>query len=140
MTLLPAAIDCQPNMVADEIKDRTVLDSFLIQGRMEWYRLKNRAELKAAFVGLQKNRREPFFFISGDQLFGDDSKHNTNGSPRTTWLFMRQAEIFTKHWNRFEKQKITNEKTDAPRNRNINRHDLHLEPWRADVFRTRPES
>ena len=85
-------IDCLPNMVAGEItdrteplvnklraahpavpivlvEDRTMQDSFLIQGRMEWYHLKDRAALKAVFDRLQTagvtnllcSRRTPFW-------------------------------------------------------------------------------
>ena len=110
-------IDCLPNMVADEIKerveplvkkiraahphtpivlveDRTMQDSFLIQGRMEWYHLKDRAELKAAFDRLQKDGVENLHYLPGEHLLGDDGEGTTDGSHPNDLGFMRQAEIF----------------------------------------------
>ena len=110
-------IDCLPNMVADEIKeraeplvkklraahpdvpivlveDRTMQDSFLIQGRMEWYHLKDRAELKAAFDRLQKDGVKNLFYLPGEHLFGDDGEGSTDGSHPNDLGFLRQAEIF----------------------------------------------
>jgi hypothetical protein len=112
-------IDCLPNMVADEIKeraeplvkklraahpttpivlveDRTLQDSFLIQGRMEWYHLKDRAELKAAFDRLQKDGVNNLYYILGEHLFGDDGEGSTDGSHPNDLGFTRQAEIFAK--------------------------------------------
>lgn len=110
-------IDCLPNMVADEIKerveplvkkiraahpqtpivlveDRTLQDSFLIQGRMEWYHLKDRAELKAAFDRLQKDGVENLHYLPGEHLLGDDGEGTTDGSHPNDLGFMRQAELF----------------------------------------------
>jgi len=110
-------IDCLPNMVADEIKaravplvkklraahpnvpivlveDRTLQDSFLIQGRMEWYHLKDRAELKAAFDQLQQDGFKDLYYIPGEHLFGDDGEGSTDGSHPNDLGFTRQAEIF----------------------------------------------
>jgi lysophospholipase L1-like esterase len=110
-------IDCLPNMVADEIKarveplvkklraahpnvpivlveDRTMQDSFLIAGRMEWYHLKDRAELKAAYDRLQKDGVKNLYYIPGEHLFGDDGEGSTDGSHPNDLGFMRQAEIF----------------------------------------------
>jgi lysophospholipase L1-like esterase len=112
-------IDCLPNMVADEIKqrveplvkklraahpevpivlveDRTMQDSFLIVGRMEWYHLKDRAELKAAYDRLQKDGVQKLFYVPGDHLFGDDGEGSTDGSHPNDLGFTRQAEIFAK--------------------------------------------
>ena len=112
-------IDCLPNMVADEIKarveplvkklraahpdvpivlveDRTMQDSFLIAGRMEWYHLKDRAELKAAYGRLQKDGVKNLYYIPGEHLFGDDGEGSTDGSHPNDLGFMRQAEIFAK--------------------------------------------
>jgi lysophospholipase L1-like esterase len=112
-------IDCLPNMVADEIKarvepivhklraahpdapivlveDRTMQDSFLIAGRMEWYHLKDRAELKAAYDRLQKDSVKNLYYIPGDHLFGDDGEGSTDGSHPNDLGFTRQAEIFAK--------------------------------------------
>jgi hypothetical protein len=112
-------IDCLPNMAADEIKarteplvkklrvahpdvpivlveDRTLQDSFLIQGRMEWYHLKDRAELKAAFDRLQKDGVKNLYYIPGEHLFGDDGEGSTDGSHPNDLGFMRQAEIFAR--------------------------------------------
>jgi lysophospholipase L1-like esterase len=112
-------IDCLPNMVADEIKarveplvkklraahpdvpivlveDRTMQDSFLIAGRMEWYHLKDRAELKAAYERLQKDGVKNLYYIPGEHLFGDDGEGSTDGSHPNDLGFMRQAEIFAK--------------------------------------------
>lgn len=110
-------IDCLPNMVADEIKarteplvkklraahpdvsivlveDRTLQDSYLIQGRMEWYHLKDRAELKAAYDRLQKDGVKGLYYIPGEHLFGDDGEGSTDGSHPNDLGFMRQADIF----------------------------------------------
>jgi GDSL-like Lipase/Acylhydrolase family/N-terminus of Esterase_SGNH_hydro-type len=112
-------IDCLPNMVADEIKeraeplvkklraahpdvpivlveDRTLQGAFLTQGQMEWYHLKDRAELKAAFDRLQKNGVKNLFYIPGEHLLGDDGEGTTDGSHPNDIGFLRQAEIFAK--------------------------------------------
>ncbi|MEJ0091316.1 MAG: SGNH/GDSL hydrolase family protein [Limisphaerales bacterium] len=112
-------IDCLPNMVVEEIKarveplvkklrtahpavpivlveDRTMQDSFLIAGRMEWYHLKDRAELKAAFERLKKSGVEELYYIPGEHLFGDDGEGSTDGSHPNDLGFMRQAEIFAR--------------------------------------------
>lgn len=100
-------IDCLPNMVADEIKerveplvkklraahpdvpivlvdveDRTMQDSFLTQGRMEWYHLEDRAELKASFDRLQKDGIKNLYYIPGEHLFGDDGEGRKAGVAR----------------------------------------------------------
>ncbi len=110
-------IDCLPNMLADEIKertgplveklraahpltpivlveDRTMQDSFLIAGRMEYYHLKDRAALKAAFDRLQKAGVKNLYYIPGDHLFGDDGEGSVDGSHPTDLGFTRQAEMF----------------------------------------------
>ena len=110
-------LDCLPNMNAAEIKervepcvkklraahpavpivlveDRTMQDSFLIAGRMEWYHLKDRAELKAACERLQKDGVKNLFYIPGEHLFGDDGEGSTDGSHPNDLGFLRQAEIF----------------------------------------------
>jgi lysophospholipase L1-like esterase len=110
-------IDCLPNMVADEIKarteplvnklrtahprtpivlveDRTLQDSYLIQGRMEGYHLKDRAELKAAYERLQQNGVPGLYYIPGEHLFGDDGEGSTDGSHPNDLGFTRQAAIF----------------------------------------------
>ena len=113
-------IDCLPNMVADEIteragplvkklrtahphtpivlvEDRTMQDSFLIQGRMEQYHLKDRAALKAAFDGLKKEGLKDLYYIPGEHLFGDDGEGSTDGSHPNDLGFTRQAAIFCPH-------------------------------------------
>jgi GDSL-like Lipase/Acylhydrolase family/N-terminus of Esterase_SGNH_hydro-type len=110
-------LDCLPNLVADEIKervepfvnklraahpqtpivlveDRTLQDSFLIQGRMEYYHLKDCAELKAAFERLKKSGVEQLYYIEGEHLLGDDGEGTTDGSHPNDLGFMRQAEVF----------------------------------------------
>ncbi len=112
-------LDCLPNMVAAEIKervepfvkklraahpdvpivlveDRTMQDSFLIAGRMEWYHLKDRAELKAACERLQKDGVKNLFYIPGEHLFGDDGEGSTDGSHPNDLGFLRQSEIFAR--------------------------------------------
>src|ERR1017187_788466 len=112
-------LDCLPNMNAAEIKervepcvkklraahpavpivlveDRTMQDSFLIAGRMEWYHLKDRAELKAAYDRLQKDGVTNLYYIPGEHLFGDDGEGSTDGSHPNDLGFTRQAEIFAK--------------------------------------------
>lgn len=112
-------IDCLPNMVAAEIKaraeplvkalraahpatpivlveDRTMQDSFLIAGRMEWYHLKDRAELRAAFDRLKQAGIENLYYIPGDHLFGDDGEGSVDGSHPSDLGFARQAEIFAR--------------------------------------------
>jgi lysophospholipase L1-like esterase len=110
-------LDCLPNMVADEIKervepcvrklraahpdtpivlveDRTMQDSFLIAGRMEWYHLKDRAALKAAYESLKKSGVKNLYYIPGEHLLGDDGEGSVDGSHPTDLGSMRQAEIF----------------------------------------------
>jgi len=78
------------------VEDRTMQDSFLIAGRKEWYHLKDRAELKAAYERLQKAGVKNLFYIPGEHLFGDDGEGSTDGSHPNDLGFMRQAEIFAK--------------------------------------------
>jgi hypothetical protein len=110
-------IDCLPNMVAGEIKerteplvkklraahpdtpivlveDRTLQASFLIKGQLEGYHLKDRAELKGAFDRLQKDGVKDLYYIPGEHLFGDDGEGSTDGSHPNDLGFTRQAEIF----------------------------------------------
>jgi hypothetical protein len=112
-------IDCLPNMMADEIKerveplvrklraahpqtpivlveDRTLQDSFLIQGRMEYYHLKNRAALQAAFARLEQSGVTNLHYIPGDHLLGDDGEGTTDGSHPNDLGFLRQAEVFAR--------------------------------------------
>lgn len=112
-------IDCLPNMVADEIKarvepfvkklraahpavpivlveDRTLQGAFLTQGQLEWYHLKDRAELKAAFDRLKSTGDKNLYYIEGEHLFGDDGEGSTDGSHPNDLGFTRQAEIFAK--------------------------------------------
>jgi hypothetical protein len=112
-------IDCLPNMVAEEItarteplvkklraahptvpivlvEDRTLQAAFLTQGQMEWYHLKDRAALKAAFDRLQKAGDKNLYYIEGDHLYGDDGEGSTDGSHANDLGFMRQSEIFAK--------------------------------------------
>ena len=112
-------LDCLPNMVADQIKervepfvrklrtahprtpivlveDRTMQDAFLVSGRMEYYHLKDRAELKAAYDRLQKSGVKALYYIHGEHLFGDDGEASVDGSHPSDLGFMRQAEIFAK--------------------------------------------
>jgi GDSL-like Lipase/Acylhydrolase family len=76
------------------VEDRTMQDSFLIQGRMEWYHLKDRAELRAAYDRLQKEGVKKLYYIPGEHLFGDDGEGSTDGSHPNDLGFMRQADIF----------------------------------------------
>ncbi|MGD1088620.1 MAG: SGNH/GDSL hydrolase family protein [Verrucomicrobiota bacterium] len=112
-------LDCLPNMVADEIKarvepfvrklraahpdtpivlveDRTMQDAFLVSGRMEYYHLKDRAELKAAYERLKKSGVKELYYIPGEHLLGDDGEASVDGSHPTDLGFMRQADIFAK--------------------------------------------
>jgi hypothetical protein len=110
-------LDCLPNMVAGEIKervepfvhklraahpdtpivlveDRTMQDAFLVSGRLEYYHQKDRAELKAAFERLQKEGVGKLSYIEGEHLLGDDGEGSVDGSHPTDLGFTRQAEIF----------------------------------------------
>ena len=112
-------LDCLPNMNADEIRervdpfvrklraahpqtpivlveDRTMQDSFLIAGRMEYYHDKDRAELKAAYNRLQKGGVKNLYYIPGEHLLGDDGEGTVDSSHPTDLGFTRQAEIFAK--------------------------------------------
>jgi hypothetical protein len=112
-------LDCLPNLVAGEIKervepcvrklraahpdtpivlveDRTLQDSFLIAGRMEYYHLKDRAELKAAYERLKKSGVKNLYYIPGEHLFGDDGEGSVDGSHPSDLGFMRQADIFAR--------------------------------------------
>jgi lysophospholipase L1-like esterase len=110
-------IDCLPNMVSEEIKartvpfihklraahpgapivlveDRTMQDSFLIAGRMEWYHLKSRAALRSAYEQLQAEGIKQLYYIPGEHLLGDDGEGSTDGSHPNDLGFTRQADIF----------------------------------------------
>jgi hypothetical protein len=112
-------LDCLPNMDAGEInervepfvrklraahpgtpivlvEDRTMQDSFLIAGRMEYYHLKDRAELKAAYERLKKSGVTNLYYIPGEHLFGDDGEGSVDGSHPTDLGSMRQADIFAR--------------------------------------------
>jgi hypothetical protein len=111
-------LDCLPNMVADEItervepfvrklrsahpstpivlvEDRTMQDSFLVAGRMQYYHLKDRAALKASFDRLQQSGVQQLYCIPGEHLLGDDGEGSVDGSHPNDLGFMRQAEIFS---------------------------------------------
>jgi hypothetical protein len=117
----PAAyvLDCLPNIVADEIKervepcvrklraahpdtpivlveDRTMQDAFLVSGRLEYYHRKDRAELKAAYERLLKSGVKNLFYIEGEHLLGDDGEGTVDASHPNDLGFMRQADIFAK--------------------------------------------
>jgi broad specificity phosphatase PhoE len=110
-------LDCLPNMDAGEItervepfvrklrsahpetpivlvEDRTMQDSFLIAGRMEYYHLKDRAALRTAYENLQQSGVTNLYYIPGEHLFGDDGEGSVDGSHPTDLGFTRQAEIF----------------------------------------------
>jgi hypothetical protein len=112
-------LDCLPNMVADEInarvepfvkklravhpdvpiilvEDRTLQNAFLVSGQMEYYHLKDRAALKAAYESLKKAGDKNLYYIPGEHLFGDDGEGSVDGSHPTDLGFTRQAEIFAK--------------------------------------------
>ena len=78
------------------VAGRTLQDSFLLAGRVEWYHLKDRAELKAACDRLQKNGVTNLFHIPGGHLLGDDGEGSTDGSLPNDLGFLRQTEIFAK--------------------------------------------
>jgi len=117
----PAAyvLDCLPNMVASEIKervepfvrklravhpktpivlveDRTMQDAFLVSGRMEYYHLADRAALKAVYEQLKKSGIKSLYYIPGEHLFGDDGEGSVDGSHPTDLGFTRQADMFAK--------------------------------------------
>ncbi len=110
-------LDCLPNMVADEIRarvepfvkilrqhhpstpivlveDRTMPAALFIEGQMEYYHLKDRAELKAAYNRLKVAGFTNIHYIPGDQLLGDDGEGTTDGSHPNDLGFMRQAHVF----------------------------------------------
>jgi lysophospholipase L1-like esterase len=112
-------LDCLPNLVAAEItervepfvktlraahphvpivlvEDRTMQDSFLIAGRMEWYHLKDRAALRAAVDRLQHEGVKDLYYIPGEHLLGDDGEGSVDGSHPTDLGFTRQAAIFAR--------------------------------------------
>jgi hypothetical protein len=113
-------IDCRPNIVADGItartgpavkkrraahpdvlvEDRTTQDSFLIAGRMDGYRRKNRAARHAAWDRRQKDGVKNLFYIPGGHRFDDDGEGSTDRSHPNDLGFMRPPEIFSKCWSR----------------------------------------
>jgi lysophospholipase L1-like esterase len=76
------------------VEDRTMQDSFLIAGRMEWYHLKDRAELRRAYDHLKQSGVKKLYYIPGEHLLGDDGEGSTDGSHPNDLGFMRQADIF----------------------------------------------
>jgi lysophospholipase L1-like esterase len=112
-------IDCLPNMVVDEInertetfikklrathpdtpivliEDRTLQNAFLVSGQMEYYHLKDRAALKAIYERLKKSGDKNLYYIPGAHLFGDDGEGSVDGSHPTDLGITRQAEIFAR--------------------------------------------
>jgi hypothetical protein len=63
---------------------------------MEYYHLKDRAELKAAYERLKKAGDKNLYYIPGEHLFGDDGEGSVDASHATDLGFMRQADIFAK--------------------------------------------
>jgi hypothetical protein len=61
---------------------------------MEYYHLKNRAELRAAYERLKKSGVKNLYYIPGEHLFGDDGEGSTDGSHPNDLGFTRQAAIF----------------------------------------------
>jgi hypothetical protein len=104
-------LDCLPNLVADEIKER--VEPFvrklraahpdtpivLVEDRTlqdEYYHHKDRAELKAAYARLVQAGVKDLHYIEGDQLLGDDGEGTVDASHPNDLGFMRQADIFAK--------------------------------------------
>jgi hypothetical protein len=85
-----------PNTPIVLVEDRTMQDAYLVQGRMEYYHGKDRAELKAAYGRLQSGGVKNLYYIEGEHLFGDDGEGSVDGSHPSDVGFMRQAEIFAK--------------------------------------------
>ena len=63
---------------------------------MEYYHLKDRAELKAAYERLKKTGDKNLYYIPGEHLFGDDGEGSVDGSHATDLGFTRQADIFAR--------------------------------------------
>src|SRR5262249_14838938 len=78
------------------VEDRTMSNAFLVEGRMEYYHLKDRAALKAAYESLQQEGVKGLHYIEGEHLFGDDGEGSVDGSHPNDLGFMRQADIFAK--------------------------------------------
>jgi hypothetical protein len=78
------------------VEDRTLQGAFLTQGQMEWYHLKDRAELRAAYKRLKASGVKKLYYIPGANLLGDDGEGTTDGSHPNDLGFTRQAAIFAK--------------------------------------------
>jgi hypothetical protein len=121
-------LDCLPNLVAAEIKeriepfvrklrsahpatpivlveDRTLQDSYLINGRMEYYHNSSRAALRSVFEKLQGSGIKELYYIEGEHLLGDDGEGTTDGSHPNDLGFMRQADIFARTFQSLLKPK-----------------------------------
>ncbi len=69
---------------------------------MEWYHLKDRAELKSAYNRLEQSGVTNLYYIPGEQLFGDDGEGSTDGSHSpTTSVSPARLKSLPRFWSRF---------------------------------------
>jgi len=109
-------IDCLPNLVAEEIRerakplvqtlraarpatpivlveDRTLQDAFLLEGGLE-HHVQSRAALRAAYESLLQEGVKQLHYIEGEHLLGDDGEGTVDASHPNDLGYMRQSEIF----------------------------------------------
>ena len=77
------------------VEDRTYSDAFLVISRQQ-QNMENRRELKQAYSHLQSEGIKYIYYLSGNQLLGDDRDNlaTVDGSHPTDLGFMRQADAF----------------------------------------------
>ena len=111
-------IDCLPNISAGDVtsrteplvkilrkahpttpivlvEDRSYTDSFLLASKRE-RNLTSRVALKAVFERLKKFGDSNLYYISGEDLIGDDGEGTVDSSHPTDLGFLRQSEAFMK--------------------------------------------
>ena len=111
-------LDCLPNMTGAEVtervepfvktlraarpqtpillvEDRLYTDSFLVSARRERNE-QNHQALQQVFAKLQAAKVPELYYLSGDQLLGDDGEGAVDGSHPTDLGFFRQSQAFEK--------------------------------------------
>lgn len=84
-----------PDMPILLVEDRTYPDGFLYAARRDRNE-KNRAALRAAYERLLKAGTQHLYYLTGEQLLGDDGDATVDASHPTDLGFTRQADAFEK--------------------------------------------
>jgi hypothetical protein len=77
------------------VEDRRFPDAFLVASKKKGND-ENHAALRAAYERLEKSGVRNLYYLTGDELIGDDGEGTVDGSHPTDLGFSRQAEVFAK--------------------------------------------